>query len=62
MEESKSFFFWGLAGEHSIDVNGVCQGKPAQQMQTQTTFLDGLLGGITLGIYAPRSAKVWCAS
>jgi hypothetical protein len=29
-------------------------------MQSQQTFVDGLLGLVTLGIYSPQTAKVWC--
>ena len=60
-QKRQQFFFWGLAGEHSIDVKEVCGGRDAKQMQTQNTFVDGLLRVITLGIYAPRTAKIWCA-
>ncbi|ADN75505.1 Bor family protein [Ferrimonas balearica DSM 9799] len=58
-EDSRHFFFWGLAGEERVNVSEVCEGQPAQ-MQSQQTFLDGLFGGLTLGIYAPHSVKVWC--
>ena len=59
-EERKGYFLWGLAGEHRIDVQQVCGEKEPKQMQSQATFVDGLLGVITLGIYAPHTAKVWC--
>jgi len=59
-QETKSYFFWGLSGEHEIDVVEVCRGKSVAQMQSQYTFVDGLLTFITLGIYAPKTARVWC--
>ena len=59
-EKKQSFFLWGLAGERWIDTREVCGGNEPKQMQTQFTFVDGLLNFITLGIYAPRTAKVWC--
>ena len=59
-EERQSFFFWGLGGTSKVNVKKACSGGEATQMQTQFTFLDGFLGVITLGIYSPRSAKVWC--
>lgn len=59
-EDRKTFLFWGLSGEHDVDVRAVCGGGKARQMQSQWTFVDGLLNTITLGIYAPRTAKVWC--
>lgn len=59
-EESRPFYFWGLAGEQQVDVNKVCNDKSVKQMQSQQTFVDGLLTFVTLGIYAPHSVKVWC--
>jgi hypothetical protein len=60
-EQRQDFFLWGLVGESHIDTKTVCGGKRATQMQSQQTFVDGLLGLVTLGIYAPQSAKVWCS-
>ena len=59
-EQRKSFFFAGLVGEQRVDVVEVCNGRPVEQMQSQQTFVDGLLTGLTLGIYAPHTVKVWC--
>jgi hypothetical protein len=58
--DSKAFFLFGKIGTHHIDVKEICGERKVAQMQTQGTFLDGFLGFITLGIYAPRTAKVWC--
>ncbi|MBY6186606.1 Bor family protein [Marinobacter hydrocarbonoclasticus] len=60
-EESRHFFFWGLAGEERVDVSRVCGEQSVAQMQSQQTVVDGALGLITLGIYAPHSVRVWCA-
>ena len=59
-ENSESFFLWGLVGEHTVNVTQVCSNRKVTQMQAQFTAIDVILGTITLGIYAPRSAKVWC--
>ena len=59
-EERKKFYWWGLKNEHSVDVHSVCSGTEPLQMQSQQTFSDGFLSVITLGIYYPRTAKVWC--
>ena len=59
-QDSKAYFVAGLIGEHSIDVKKVCNGGDAKQLQSQQTFVDGLLGAVTLFIYTPRTAKVWC--
>lgn len=58
--ERHHYGFWGLTGEKWIDVKDVCDGAKPVQMQAQTSFLDGLFGGITIGLYAPRHARVWC--
>lgn len=59
--ESQSFFLWGLAPKKkTVNVEEICKGKKVSQLQTQHSFLDGFLGAITFGIYAPRTARVWC--
>jgi len=60
-EQTQSFFFWGLTPDkQTIDVAQVCAGSGVRQMQTQSTFEDGLFSVVTLGIYSPRTARVWC--
>jgi hypothetical protein len=59
-EAKQTFFLGGLIGERHVDVQAICQHQPVRQMQTVDTFSDGLLRGLTLGIYAPRTARVWC--
>lgn len=60
-ESSKPYFLWGLVGENHVDVSKACNGKPAKQIQATDTFVDSLLTVLTLGIYRPRTAKVWCS-
>ena len=59
-EKNIPFYFWGLSGEDRIDVKAICGAKKPVQMQTQMTLENGLLTAITLGIYSPHTAKVWC--
>ena len=59
-EESKHFFLWGVIGEHHIDVTKICIRTPTVQMQTKFSGWDAFYGLITLGIYLPRTAKIWC--
>ena len=59
-EQRQDFFLWGLVGESHIDAKATCSGKQPAQMQSQQTFVDGLLGLVTLGIYSPQTAKIWC--
>ncbi len=58
--DSKPFYFWGLKGQHRVDVNEVCDGAEVSQMQTVATVSDYLIGAVTFFIYAPRTVKVWC--
>jgi hypothetical protein len=59
-QDTRNFFFWGLMGEERVNVTEVCNDERVAQMQSQQTFVNGLLGAITLGIYAPHSVRVWC--
>lgn len=59
-QDSKPFYFFGIVGEYEVDVNEVCDGAEVTQMQTVITSSDYILGLLTLFIYAPRTAKVWC--
>ncbi len=60
-EERQNFFLWGLAPERiGVDIKGVCGRKAVRQIQTQRTFADGLLAAITVGLYSPRTMRIWC--
>lgn len=59
-QESKNYFFWGLGGVHTIDVTAVCGDAGMEQFQSRFTLVDRLLGFSTLGIYLPKTARVWC--
>lgn len=59
-QKTYSYWWWGLKGEHNINVREICQGKPVDQMQAINTFTDSLAIIFTLGIYSPRTARVWC--
>ena len=59
--EMKDYFLWGVFPRyHEIDVVKMCGGKEPQQIQSRTTGLDYVLTLVTLGIYAPRNARIWC--
>ncbi|MDG2472218.1 MAG: Bor family protein [Pseudomonadales bacterium] len=59
-QESKNFFLFGLIGEPRVDTKSVCNGSQAVQMQSQSTFVNELITGLTFGLYAPHTVKVWC--
>jgi hypothetical protein len=58
-EEKGNFFLWGLVGEKEVDLKKMCPAGPAR-WQNQQTFVDGLIGAVTLGIYIPRTINVEC--
>ncbi len=61
-EDSKEFFLFGLLGpRHSYNTDELCLGKDADQIQTVYADTDVLTGIFTLGIYVPRTMRVWCA-
>ncbi|WP_419811978.1 Bor family protein [Bacterioplanoides sp.] len=59
-QSSKNYYWWGLKNEYDIDTSEICQGRRVMQMQSVTTLSDWLLQAVTIGIYFPRTAKVWC--
>lgn len=59
--KTQDFYFWGLKGEKYINTKRICGRRRVRQMQTQHTFVNSLLTLVTLGIYAPKTAKVWCS-
>lgn len=56
--EKQTFWMHGFGIVH-VNAQEKC---PAgiDQMQMKREFTDSLLTGITLGIYSPMTARVWC--
>jgi hypothetical protein len=61
-DQWNSFFLWGLVGDETLDVRQFCSGGQVAQVRTGANFLTGLVSLVTIGIYAPRMAYVWCAA
>lgn len=59
-QKTQKYYFWGLVGERHINTSSICGDRPVTQVQSQQTFTNGFFNLITLGIYAPHTAKVWC--
>lgn len=58
---SHHFFIAGLGQEKVLDAAEICGGvDKVVKVEAQQTFVNGLLGLITLGIYTPRDVKVYC--
>jgi len=61
-EESQTFFISGIGQQQEIDAAKVCGGvDKIAKVESELTFVDGLLGGITFGIYTPRTARIYCS-
>jgi hypothetical protein len=54
-------YVFGLVAGAPIDVRTVCPSGVAIA-STRMTFANGLVGGLTLGIFTPHEVKVVCAS
>ena len=52
--------FWNWA-KKTVDAAKICGGAENVKTETQQTFVNGLLGFITLGIYTPLEACVYCS-
>jgi hypothetical protein len=60
-EDSQAFFIAGIGQEKTVDAVQVCGGE--QNITKVESHLDGvnvLWGLVTLGIYTPRTARVYC--
>ena len=56
------FFVSGIGQKKTVDAAKICGGrKNVVKTETQQTFVNGLLGFITLGIYTPLEARVYCS-
>jgi type IV pilus biogenesis protein CpaD/CtpE len=59
-EGTNHFVFWGLAQAKEINPKEVCGKRDVVAVETQTSFVNGLLTGITYGIYSPRNYSIYC--
>ncbi|PCK09328.1 MAG: Bor family protein [Alteromonadaceae bacterium] len=59
-EQRYTYWFWGFRGRHAVNVREVCQDKKMAQIQALHTLSDTFFSLITVGIYAPRTARIWC--
>lgn len=61
-DASSTFFVGGIGQQHKINAAQVCGGKAnVASVETEQTFLNGLLGAVTGGIYSPRQYRVVCS-
>ena len=55
-----STWVWGLVQAKEIDVRAQCPAGVAI-VETETSFVNGLVGALTWGIYTPQHVRITCA-
>ena len=56
------FFVSGIGQKKTVDAAKICGGaENVVKTETQQTFVNGLLGFITLKLYTPLEARVYCS-
>jgi hypothetical protein len=62
-EEMQTFFVSGLGQTQTLDAAAVCGGaNKVVKVERVTSFLNGVLGIFTSGIFTPYDAKVYCSN
>ncbi len=54
------FFLWGMFQKTDYNLQNVCLPKGINSIEAHWTFYDSLMGGLTMGIYAPESFSIYC--
>ena len=55
------FFVSGIGQKKTVDAANFGKRRNVVKTETQQTFVNGLLSFITLGIYTPLEARVYCS-
>lgn len=60
-ETMQPFFVSGIGQTQHMNAAEVCGGaEKVARVESHMSFMNGLLGALTFGIYTPRQAKVYC--
>ncbi len=61
-DSPQHYFISGLGQQKNIAPADLCGGADkVARVETQTTFVNGLVGFVTFGIYTPQQARVYCS-
>ena len=60
MKAEVTFFFWGMWQKKNYNLTSICYGRGIYTIEFHWTFFDFLMGGLTMGIYAPESYSIYC--
>lgn len=59
--DMQTFFISGLAQTQTVNAAEICGGAAkVAKVERTVSFVNGLLGALTQGIYTPYDAKVYC--
>ncbi len=62
-DDMSNFFVYGIGQTNEINAAQICgRASKIVSVEAEQTFLNGLLGALTYGIYAPRQYRVTCKS
>ena len=60
-EDRQAFFFGGLGQKEEVDAAEICGDKwKVAQVEVKSNALEHILGVVTLFIYTPATARVYC--
>ena len=59
-EGRSHFFFWGMWQKTDYNLLNICYPRSVSAIDAHWTFYDSLMGGLTMGIYAPESYAIYC--
>lgn len=59
-EYTKWFFVFGILPDREYEINDLCPGGQVAEVHQYTSFWNGLLAGVTLGMVVPQSLDVGC--
>lgn len=62
-KEWQHFFIFGLVPPaQTVDSDEFCDNDTIARVETEQTFLNGLVGAVTYGIYNPMTLRIYCKS
>ena len=59
-EGRSHFFLWGMFQKTDYNLVNACPAKGISAIENHWTLYDTLMGGLTMGIYAPESYSIYC--
>lgn len=60
-EKSQAFWLSGFGGFAELNAQQICKDKTVERVETFWSFTDGFFNVMTIGIYTPRTVRVYCA-